>query len=102
MSGRNVRVIVVGLVVAAVVIIAIAVAAWPQNPSRSETARASARQIACNVSQHGLGIRPCAKVVEFTPLAPATWRVRVQGVPGCFLVHSGSLLTQRRCRLSGL
>jgi hypothetical protein len=82
-----------------VVIIVVALAVWPHRLSRSDTARAHARQIACNVSQHGLGAHPCAKVVEFTRLAPRTWRVRVEGVPGCFLVHSGRVPPQRTCRV---
>lgn len=69
------------LPIAALAVIAIAVVfAWPRSSSAENRAREQARNIACNVSQVGLGARPCAAVEGFRA-EPGAWRFRI-ALPG--------------------
>jgi len=62
-----------------VTVVAIAVVAWPRSTSAEDRARQEAKTLACNISQVGLGVRPCAPVKEFRKTGANTWRFRIEG-----------------------
>src|SRR6185312_73776 len=83
---------------AAVIAIAIGSAFRPHGHSAEGAARSRAQTLACNLSQHGLNVGPCARLVEFDRLATNTWQVRIQGIRGCFLVAADSTTPTTACR----
>lgn len=72
---------------------------WPRAESAEAHARNTAKGLACNVAQHGVGVRPCFPITYFHKLGSTTWRVRIAHVPGCFLVQGDRGPTQRACKL---
>jgi hypothetical protein len=87
------------LVATAVTVAVIAFFLWPRPESAEARARDTAKALACNVPQHGLGVRPCSPITEFRKLGSTTWRVRIAHVHGCFLVHGDGETTLRACKL---
>jgi hypothetical protein len=89
--------VVVGLLAVAATVIVFLM--WPLSGGVEHRARQWAEELACGVSQHGLGVRPCASITEFQEIGAQTWRVRIDGFHGCFLVRADRGPTKRACKL---
>ena len=86
MARKNSRAFVL-LAVAALAVAVIAFVLWPRSGSAETRARATAKSVACNVAQHGLGVRTCFQITEFSKVGSATWRVKIAHEHGCWLVR---------------
>jgi hypothetical protein len=87
------------VIVAAITVAAIAFLFWPRPGSAEAHARHTAKALACNAAQHGLGVRPCLTITEFRKIGSETWRVRMSHAHGCFLVRGDNGATIRACKL---
>jgi len=87
------------IVATTVAVAAIAFFLWPRPGSAEARARHTANALACNVAQRGLGVRPCLPITEFRKIRSKAWRVRIDHVHGCFIVHGDGGPTIRACKL---
>jgi hypothetical protein len=70
--------------------------AWPRSGGAEDKARQQAQGLACNISQVGLGGRPCAKVENFRKAGPNAWRFRfLAPAPGHAQYRCWELLTKK-------
>lgn len=77
----------------------IVVLVWPRSGGAEHRVRQRAESLACAITQHGLGVRPCASITEFKKMEAQTWRVRFERVSGCFLVRPDAGPMKRACKL---
>jgi hypothetical protein len=69
------------VLVAAVIFATVAIVffVWHRSSSAEDRVRQQAKDLACNISQVGLGSRPCAPVENLRKTGSETWRFRIEG-----------------------
>jgi hypothetical protein len=72
-----------------------------QRSWQEQEAQSRADAIACNITQVGLGAKPCGKLLSFRKTAPYTWDARIEADQHTYCVRLHTYEPARPCTRHG-